>query len=165
MALLASLASSQGPLLAGRARQDPAPFARFTAVRLTGPSGGFPARRTLPSRAGIAQLAEQLTRNEQARGSSPLPGSSPMSGFHGRPAVTPGRCYGSRPPPPLSRMHVPSSPIVQGGPGVVIGGGEVVGIGAGVIRPPRITADEAEAEGAYVEVSELCQQSAPVAPE
>ena len=60
---------------AGRARQDSAPFARFTAVTLPGPSGGFPPRRTLPSRAGIAQLAEQLTRNEQARGSSPLPGS------------------------------------------------------------------------------------------
>ena len=29
-------------------------------------------------------------------------------------------------------MHVPSNPIVQGGPGVVIGGGEVVGIGADV---------------------------------
>lgn len=29
-------------------------------------------------------------------------------------------------------MHVPSNPIVQGDPGVVIGGGEVVGIGAGV---------------------------------
>jgi len=40
--------------------------------------------------------------------------------------------YGTSPPPPLSRMHVPSNPIVQDGPGVVVCGGAVVGIGAGV---------------------------------
>src|SRR5438034_101662 len=67
---------NDGSLLGRRARQDLAPFVRFAALRLPGPSWGFPARRTLPSRAGIAQLAEQLTRNEQARGSSPLPGSN-----------------------------------------------------------------------------------------
>jgi hypothetical protein len=33
---------------------------------------------------------------------------------------------------------------------------------AATIRPPQVTANEVEAEGAYVEVSELCQQSATV---
>src|SRR5215207_2294747 len=46
------------------------------------------AGRTLPGRAGIAQLAEQLTRNEQARGSSPLPGSRALtSGYAPRSAT------------------------------------------------------------------------------
>src|SRR5262249_17252297 len=46
---------------------------RTDAVSPTASEG---AAGTLRHFAGVAQSAEQLTRNEQARGSSPLPGST-----------------------------------------------------------------------------------------
>ncbi len=40
------------------------------------PDGRF-AHQTAIAQAGVAQSAERLTRNEQVRGSTPLPGSTP----------------------------------------------------------------------------------------